>query len=59
MSKVFIKESVRSLVEFILKSGSIDNRFTSKYIIDHTKYKLSKHYSSKVEIVIVASIGKE
>lgn len=29
MSKVFIKESVRSLVEFILKSGSIDNRFTS------------------------------
>ena len=35
MSKYIVKESVRGLVEFVLKSGSIDNRFsTSKRAIE-------------------------
>ncbi|MGL4848606.1 MAG: helicase C-terminal domain-containing protein [Clostridium sp.] len=38
MSKIIIKESVRSLVEFILREGSIDNRFTSnKRAMEGTK----------------------
>ncbi|MGL4874700.1 MAG: helicase C-terminal domain-containing protein [Clostridium sp.] len=38
MNKIIIKESVRSLVEFVLREGSIDNRFTSnKRAMEGTK----------------------
>ncbi|WP_297637799.1 ATP-dependent DNA helicase [uncultured Clostridium sp.] len=38
MKKILIRESVRSLVEFILKSGSIDNRFvTNKRALEGTR----------------------
>ena len=51
MDKIFIKESVRNLVEFVLLKGDIDNRFsgTSARALEGTKahQKLQKDNSNR------------